>query len=119
MHRPSRVASLNIIGCMISPVSSGVTLSTEKHRKVRDLSARKMPMPDYSDELGDVIAAVSICPDCTTWVFAYKSTSAKRKDSDRWDFMCPRCGIDFAMPERKLVFQSLPNEWLLSEVYAA
>jgi hypothetical protein len=103
---------------MTSSVSSGVTLS-ENHRKVRDSSARKMPIPDYSDELGDVIAAVSICPHCTTWVFAYRSTAAKQKDSDRWDFTCPRCGIDFAMPERKLVFQSLPNEWLLSEVYAA
>jgi hypothetical protein len=33
--------------------------------------------------------------------------------------MCPDCGTSFAMPERELVFQSLPEEWLLAKVYAA
>ena len=94
-------------------------LSAEDHRKIRDSSARKMRVPDYSDELDDVIAAVSICPDCGTSAFAYRSTDAKRDDSDRWDFTCPGCGTDFVISETKLLFRSLPKEWLLSKVYAA
>lgn len=76
-------------------------------------------MPDYSDELYDVIAGVSFCPDCSTLAFAYRSTDAERINSNHWDFMCPRCGTDFVMPESELLFQSLPKEWLLSRVYAA
>ena len=76
-------------------------------------------MPNYSDKLDDVIAAVSICPDCGMLAFAYRSSDAKRHDSDRWDFMCARCGTEFVMPESELVFQSLPKEWLLSKVYTA
>ena len=91
---------------------------SEALEKGRDSSARKMPMPNYSDKLDDVVAAVSIYP-CGTLAFAYRSSDAKRHDSDRWDFMCARCGTDFLMPESELVFQSLPKEWLLSKVYTA
>jgi ribosomal protein S27AE len=87
--------------------------------KGRDSSARKMPVPIYSDKLDDVVAAVSICPDCGMLAFAYRSSDAKRNDSDRWDFMCARCGTEFVMPEGELVFQPFPKEWLLSRVYTA
>ena len=78
-----------------------------------------MPMPDYSDELDDIVAAASICPACDTIAFAYRSTDMKRDDCDRWEFTCPQCGIGFIMPKSKLIFQSLPKEWLSAKVYAA
>lgn len=74
-------------------------------------------MPDYSDEIDDIVAAASI-PDCDNLAIAYRSTEAKRDDSDRWEFRCSRCGTGFAMPESELVFQCLPKEWLLARVYA-
>jgi ribosomal protein S27AE len=76
-------------------------------------------LPDYSDELDDIVAAASICPDCDTMAFAYRSTDVKHDDSDRWEFMCARCGTGFTMPKSELVFESLPKEWLLAKVYAA
>jgi ribosomal protein S27AE len=60
-------------------------------------------MPDYSDELDDIVAAASICPDCETMAFAYRSTDPKTGESNRWEFPCPRCGTDFAMPESESV----------------
>ena len=76
-------------------------------------------MPDYFDELDEIIAAASICPACDTLVFAYRSRYLTLHDSDRWEFMCPLCGTAFVVPESELAFQSLPKEWLSAKVYAA
>ena len=76
-------------------------------------------MPDYFDELDEIIAAASICPVCDTLVFAYRSRYLNRHDSDRWEFMCRLCGTGFAVPESELAFQSLPKEWLSAKVCAA
>ena len=75
-------------------------------------------MPDYSDVL-DKVAAASICPDCSVLAFASRSTVVKCDYSDWWEFMCPRCGMEFATPESELVFRSLPKEWLSTNVYRA
>ena len=76
-------------------------------------------MPENSGELDEVVAAASICPDCSTFAFAYRSMGVKRGESDRWEFLCPECGIDFTTLESELVFQSQPEEWLLAKVHAA
>ena len=76
-------------------------------------------MSDYSDELDEIIAAASICPECDTLVFAWGSWGVKREDSHWWEFVCPPCGTSFTVPESELVFQSLPTEWLSRKVYAA
>ena len=76
-------------------------------------------MWNYSDEVDEICAAASICPECDTLAFAYRSTYVKRHDSDRWEFMCSCCGTGFAVPESELAFQSVPKEWLLAKVYAA
>jgi ribosomal protein S27AE len=78
-----------------------------------------MPVADYSDELDDVVAAASICPNCDSLAFAYGSTDVNREDSESWDFLCPRCGTGFAMPESELVFLSLSKKWLSAAMYAA
>jgi hypothetical protein len=79
-------------------------------------------MPDDWDEHDDVVAAVSICPmpDCGALAVAYGSTDGVGRDhSEPWEFTCPRCGIDFAIPQDELLFQSVPKEWLLARVQAA
>ena len=78
-------------------------------------------MPDDWDEHDD-IAAGSSCPmaDCGELAVAYRSTDGvERDDSEPWEFTCPRCGIDFTVPEDELIFQSVPKNWLLAKVQAA
>ncbi|MGA2648476.1 MAG: hypothetical protein ABSF15_27650 [Candidatus Sulfotelmatobacter sp.] len=75
-------------------------------------------MPDDWDEHNDV-AAGSSCPipDCGALAVAYRSTDGVgRGRSNPWEFTCPRCGIDFTVPENELIFQSVPTEWLLARV---
>lgn len=88
------------------------------YNEVRSRGARD-PMPNYSDELSEIIAAASICSVCDTVVFAYRSGYRNCHDSDRWEFMCPQCGTDFTVPESELAFQCLPKEWLSARVCAA
>ncbi len=76
-------------------------------------------MPDYLDELDEIIAAALICPVCDTLVFAYRSSYLNRHDSDRWEFICRLCNTGFDVPESELTFQSLPEEWLSAKVCAA
>jgi len=79
-------------------------------------------MPDVWDERDDVVAAASVCPmpDCGALAFAYRSTDGVGRDhSEPWEFTCPRCGIDFTVPQDEILFQSVPKEWLLARVHAA
>ncbi len=58
--------------------------------------------------------------ECGALAVAYGSTDdAGRDHSQPWEFTCPRCGIDFTVPEDELLFQSVPKEWLLARVHAA
>ena len=78
-------------------------------------------MLDDWDEHDD-IAAGSSCPmpNCGELAVAYRSTDGVERDrSEPWEFTCPRCGIDFTVPEDELIFQSVPSKWLLAGVQAA
>ena len=78
-------------------------------------------MPDDWNEHDD-IAAGSSCPmpNCGELAVAYRSTDGVERDrSEPWEFTCPRCGIDFTVPEDELIFQSVPSKWLLAGVQAA
>jgi len=58
--------------------------------------------------------------DCGKLAVAYRSTGVVGRDhSEPWEFTCPRCGIDFTVPEDELIFQSVPKNWLLAKVQAA
>jgi len=76
-------------------------------------------MSGNSDESNDITAAASICPGCGSVAVAYRATEVKRGYRDRWEFMCPRCGTDFAMHESELVFHSNSRKWLSAKVYVA
>ena len=56
-------------------------------------------------------------PNCGALGVAYRSADDLGRDhSEPWEFACPRCGIDFTMPDDELIFQSVPKEWLLARV---
>ena len=83
---------------------------------VRNVKA--IPTPDDWDERDDAVAAGSICPvpDCGALAVSYRTG---RDHAKPWcEFTCPRCGIDFAVPEDELIFQSVPKQWLLARVQA-
>lgn len=71
----------------------------------------------------DEVAAGSICPvpECSGLVVSYRPPHRTELDNAKsWcEFTCPRCGIDFSVPEDELIFQSVPKEWLLATVQAA
>jgi hypothetical protein len=79
-------------------------------------------MPDDCDEHNDVVAAGTSCPmpDRGTLLVAYSSPDRTRCDHGRpWEFACPRCGIDFTVPEDELLFHSVPKDLLMAKVHAA
>ena len=91
--------------------------------EVRDSSADgEDTMPDDWEEHDDVVAVGSSCPipDCGALVVAYRPPDRTGRDNaEPWAFTCPRCGIDFTVPEDELIFQSVPKEWLLARFHAA
>jgi hypothetical protein len=72
----------------------------------------------YEWDQRDDIAAGSSCPkpDCGAMAVAYRSADDAGRDSKLWKFICPRCGIDFTVPEAELIFQSAPKGWRLAKV---
>lgn len=79
-------------------------------------------MPYDWEEHDDEVAAGAICPepDCGALAFAYRSTDlVGRDDAEPWEFTCPRCGMEFTVPEDELSLQSVPKDWLLAKVHAA
>jgi len=69
------------------------------------------------EERDDEVAAGAICPtpDCGALAVAFGATDSVGRDrSEPYAFTCPRCGIDFAIPEDELTFQSVPKDWLMA-----
>lgn len=71
------------------------------------------------DESDDEVVAGATCPmsDCGALVLAYRPTDGRgRVKAAPWEFTCPRCGIDFTASEDRLIFQSVPKDWLCEGV---
>ena len=59
-------------------------------------------MPHEWEEHNDEVAAEAICrmPDCGALTVTYGATDGVGRDhSEPWEFTCPRCGIEFTVPE--------------------
>jgi len=79
-------------------------------------------MPDDWDDHDDRVAAGSSCPTpgCGELVVACGRPDRTGRDhAEPWEFTCPRCGINFTVPEDELIFQGVPTNWLLARVQAA
>jgi len=56
-------------------------------------------------------------PGCGAISVAFRATCVVKRDYLKpWKFTCPRCGIDYALAEEELIFQSVPKDWLLARV---
>jgi hypothetical protein len=72
--------------------------------------------------LEDEVAAGSSCPmpDCGTLAVAYgPRDGVGRNRFESWEFRCPRCGVEFVVPEDELVLQSVPKGWLVAGIHLA
>ena len=68
------------------------------------------------EEEDEVIAACALCPneDCGSLVISYRA--ADIRSADAWDFVCSRCGVEFSVPEKQLILQSVALEMLLGKL---
>jgi hypothetical protein len=59
-------------------------------------------------------------PGCGALVVSYEmptgANEVLRPVSSTWEFVCPQCGAEFTAPKGDLLFQSVPRQWLFSEV---
>jgi hypothetical protein len=59
-------------------------------------------------------------PGCGVLVVSYEmptsANEALRPASSTWEFVCADCGAEFTAPKGDLLFQSVPRQWLFSEV---
>jgi predicted RNA-binding Zn-ribbon protein involved in translation (DUF1610 family) len=76
---------------------------------------------DDLDTNPDVVAAGASCPvpGCGALSIAYSENSGSRRALRLRLFTCPRCGYEFALPPNKLIFQSVPRDWLLARISEA
>ena len=84
-----------------------------------DLAARQVP-PENS-----IQAAGATCPmpDCGALAIAYEAPDSLREVcrsfTASWDFVCSACGAEFMAPEKDLLFQAIPRDWLRAQVCRA
>lgn len=88
---------------------------------VQELSGAAGTLSLDWDEHDDAVAAGASCPlpDCGALAVCYRPSDGMEHDAAPWEFTCPRCGIDFAVSEADLIFQSVPKDWLLATVHIA
>jgi predicted RNA-binding Zn-ribbon protein involved in translation (DUF1610 family) len=78
-------------------------------------------MSVYTDLNSQVVAAAASCPvpGCGALTIAYTESKGSRRPSRLRLFTCPRCGYEFVLPPNKLIFQSVPRDWLLAKISEA
>ena len=57
-------------------------------------------------------------PHCGALAVTYEPQGSIREiqGAGSWEFVCSECGAEFSAAHQDLVFQSVPREWLLSQV---
>jgi len=59
-------------------------------------------------------------PNCGALVVTYESPDSlhavTRSEGASWEFVCSECGAEFTAPKEDLLFQSVPREWLFSQI---
>lgn len=73
----------------------------------------------------EIRAAGATCPmpGCGALAISYEAADSlnayRRAVTANWDFVCSECGTEFVAPRGDLLFQSIPRDWLLSQVCRA
>ena len=90
-------------------------------RRESDKADEKGMRPRWKPQAG-ITAAGTICPvpGCGTLVITYEPAESiyvvtHRRRPSR-EFICSGCGAEFVAPEKDLVFESVPRDWLLAEI---
>jgi hypothetical protein len=92
--------------------------NTSREAHQNPIEARAIP--HILEQHDDIVAAASICPlpDCSSLVIEYRAASAIRPGHpEDWEFTCSRCGLEFTVAHGELIFQSVPKQWLSSNVH--
>lgn len=92
-------------------------LSLDKEQCALALQARR-------EEVGlRAYGATCPMPNCGALAVTYESTDSlhelTQSRAATWEFICSECGAEFNVPKGDLLFQSVPREWLFSQVCQA
>jgi len=96
-------------------------LGSSTFREVPENPIQGRAMPHEWERRDDIVAAASSCPvpDCSSLVVEYRAAGSVRPGHpEDWEFMCSRCGIEFTVAQGELIFQSVPKQWLSTNIHA-
>ena len=91
-----------------------------------DLDRRQIALAlhGWGEEVGlRAFGATCPMPGCGALVVTYETADGlneiTRSRGRAWEFVCAECGAEFTVPRADLLFQSVPREWLFSQVCQA
>jgi len=78
----------------------------------------------WREELGlRAFGATCPMPNCGALAVTYECSdslnAAIQSRAATWEFVCGDCGAEFNVPRGDLLFQSVPREWLFSQICQA
>jgi hypothetical protein len=91
-----------------------------------DLDRRQVALAlrGWEEEVGlRAFGATCPMPSCGALVVTYESADSLNEiicsQGSAWEFVCAECGAEFSVPRGDLLFQSVPREWLFSQICRA
>lgn len=91
-----------------------------------DLDRRQISLAlrEWGEDVGlRAFGATCPMPSCGALVVTYETADSLneiiRSRGAAWEFVCSECGAEFTVPKRDLLFQSVPREWLFSQICQA
>jgi hypothetical protein len=83
-----------------------------------------LALREWKEEV-DLRAFGATCPmpHCGALAVTYEAPGSLKEvvgsGAATWEFVCVECGAEFTAPTADLLFQSVPREWLFSQVCCA
>jgi len=83
-----------------------------------------LALRSWREEVGlRAFGATCPMPHCGALAVTYESSdslhAAIQPGAATWEFVCGECGAEFNVPRKDLLFQSVPREWLYSQICQA
>lgn len=80
-----------------------------------------LALREWGEEVGlRGFGATCPMPGCGALVVTYEPADHVTKTGGTvWEFVCAECGAEFTVSRADLLFQSVPREWLFSQVCQA
>lgn len=98
-------------------------MKLNRNESSRDREQISLALREWKEDV-DVRAFGATCPmpNCGALAVTYASSRSVNESYGavaNWDFVCAECGAEFSAPRGDLLFQSVPREWLFSEICSA